>query len=1609
MSDSHEASAAKPVHLQILLETHTMLRTNVRRWLARRRLRQIRSYKDSLGLKVKLHLERLEERNLLSFTPIPQPVAAYTGATTNLAPSIPANGTSLTSLADATETINFSSSVIAGTVPTTFATWNSPPAVESSTPRVLIDGGATSLTLNLSHAARTFGFEAEPALFGLHNLTATFMDGAQVVGTISHSVEGDAGALLFAASTDQAFTSVVFTADAGAGGFALAQVRYALADLSVMESGLATVLAGNNVNYGVTLTNLGPDTAANVVLTANLSFNPAGGVFTPGTYTMTPAAGNPDSFTETVLPFGFIFTATGPIAAGNTDLFTVTGGILPTAPGGGTATVATNVTSTTADPDPTNNAASFTTIVTAPTTTTVSNASSTYNSTTAQTATLTAGVTSPGGLVNTGTVTFTVGSLSATVPVSAGMAITPLTVPAGFAAGSYVLNASYNDGVDFQGSSGSATFTVNSANSGTSVTDVATFFNGHVQFVTLTAHVTSSNGGTVNEGNVTFTVDGLPSVTTPVNAAGVATVDFALPAGFPAGTYTLSAVYNDVLNVNDTVNFISSAGSGSLIVRAGNGLVVNGLVEGMNSGLRAVAAITAPQDNNPANFTALINWGDGATPTLGLITFDPVSGNFTIFGSHTYADEGIYITTTTLLHNGAFDTTATGLAIVSDAAVVPGPGTTVSLPEADGTQSVTLAAFIDPGGAEALGDYSADIDWGDGSTTSGTITFNASTGVFIVSGTHAFADEGKFSVTVTIHHDVSPAVMVTDLLLATEADVLGDGPTTPVVTQEGAAFSGHVAVFTDTNLANVAGDFAATIDWGDGSPTDTGTVSGGNGLFTVNGNHTYAEENVYNLKVTLVDTDDDGSGLATAKHTVNSVAVVTEVPIVPVGGFTVTATEGTASTSQPVATFTDPAGAEALSSYSADIAWGDGSTTPGIITFAGNSGSGTFTVSGSHNYADEGQFSLTVTIHHEMAPPVVVNSTARVSEADVLASAPAQPTVAPIEGMSFSGAVAAFTDSGYPGNVAGDFTATIDWGDGMTTAGTVSGGGGQFSVNGTHTYTEEGSFTLSVTLTDKDDDGSGLASATATASATITVSDPAVDATGGLTVTPVEGNSSGNQTVATFTEPGGAEDVAHYSADVNWGDGMTTSGTITFDASTGVFSVQGSHTYAEEGTETISVTIHHEMATSVSVTSTANVADAALTAQGTSVTVQEGVAVNGTVATFTDANPGATLSDFTASIDWGDGSPTTAGTVTTNPSGGFDVTGNHTYAEDGHFTVAVSIHDVGGSTATASSNATVAEAAIVGTATSFTGLEKAPQSNVVVATFTHAGSEPASSFTATIDWGDGTSSAGTVVLSGSTYQVEGTHTYGDEKSVPYAVTVMVTDDATQPVTINSTAKIVEDLVLVDVATTHNQRFLSEVYDDLLGRKIDGQGLANWGGLLDQGVSRDQVVLDIENTTEYRMDQVEALYQRYFKRAADPTGLSGGVAFLENGGTVEQLAAALIDSPEYAQRAGSTDTQFFNTVYMDTFGRPIDQTGLNNILALRAQGASRASLVANILSSDEYRMDLVRSFYFQFLDRMGSQDELNNWSAFLAQGHRDEVAIADIMGSTEYFDKTVLSA
>jgi len=382
------------------------------------------------------------------------------------------------------------------------------------------------------------------------------------------------------------------------------------------------------------------------------------------------------------------------------------------------------------------------------------------------------------------------------------------------------------------------------------------------------------------------------------------------------------------------------------------------------------------------------------------------------------------------------------------------------------TGNNAVAVFNDLNLGDTTSSFTASIDWGDGSPpTAGTVTSIG--GFFTVSGSHAYADEGSPQVSVTLTRTADQdTATASGSVTVTENDFLFGFGTT-ITRNLNQAFSGAVAFFVDGSPAGMAGDFTASIDWGDGQTT-TGTVTtNGFGTFTVSGAHTYTAAGQDIVKVTFAD-DPPGTESATATTTVNIRSLSGQMLLN-------SATEGT-MVGNAVATFSDTDLSDGASNFSATINWGDGVTTAGFV--GGSAGS--LTVSGGHTYADEGNDAASVTLTHtDDGLQVTASGNVAVAEGDVLT--PHGTTITSHANQAFSGFVATFSDSIQ--SFTSDFAAQIDWGDGQTTSGTVfTSGFGSFTVMGAHTYSVSGQDTVKVTLAD---DAPGTATATATTTATV--------------------------------------------------------------------------------------------------------------------------------------------------------------------------------------------------------------------------------------------------------------------------------------------------------------------------------------------------------------------------------------------------------------------------------------------------------------------------------------------------------------------------------------------
>jgi hypothetical protein len=178
-----------------------------------------------------------------------------------------------------------------------------------------------------------------------------------------------------------------------------------------------------------------------------------------------------------------------------------------------------------------------------------------------------------------------------------------------------------------------------------------------------------------------------------------------------------------------------------------------------------------------------------------------------------------------------------------------------------------VASFVTTDPAPQRGSYSAIINWDDGSITVGRVVVDqAQPGMFDVIGRHRYIDSRHFHPTVSIHDavDGSDAQIDGDARMA-DAPLTGSRKT--LRARAGIAFIKKVAGFHDGNRFSQAGNFDATIDWGDGSdPVDGMIIANGHGSYRVLGSHGYAAAGLFNVTVTIDDhTDSTVTVVSTAK------------------------------------------------------------------------------------------------------------------------------------------------------------------------------------------------------------------------------------------------------------------------------------------------------------------------------------------------------------------------------------------------------------------------------------------------------------------------------------------------------------------------------------------------------------------------------------------------------------------------------------------------------------------------------------------------------------------------------------------------------------------------
>ena len=231
------------------------------------------------------------------------------------------------------------------------------------------------------------------------------------------------------------------------------------------------------------------------------------------------------------------------------------------------------------------------------------------------------------------------------------------------------------------------------------------------------------------------------------------------------------------------------------------------------------------------------------------------------------------------------------------------------------------------------------------STTNGSLTFNAD-------GSFTYSPNGNFNGSDSFTYKANDGSLDSNVATVTiTVNAVNDAPVIEAganqTAHEGSLVSLAPATFTDADTSDT---HTATIAWGDGTPTEAGTVAEAAGSGTVSGSHVYADNGPYTVTVCVSDVD-----LATTCDTLTMTVdnVAPTVDTITVAGSGVACLSG--NTASISFTFHDPGVNDA--DWIVDIDWGDGSSH-GAASLASQAGTfGPY----SHTYA-AGTFAPKVTI-----------------------------------------------------------------------------------------------------------------------------------------------------------------------------------------------------------------------------------------------------------------------------------------------------------------------------------------------------------------------------------------------------------------------------------------------------------------------------------------------------------------------------------------------------------------------------------------------------------------------------------------------------------------------
>src|SRR5919198_5006508 len=834
-----------------------------------------------------------------------------------------------------------------------------------------------------------------------------------------------------------------------------------------------------------------------------------------------------------------------------------------------------------------------------------------------------------------------------------------------------------------------------------------------------------------------FWGDGTPHTTfTTTSTGALSTQDHTYADN---GTYTVSVKVTDKDGGTDTKTF-------TITVANANPAVTAAADQSANEGASTTFSLGSFSDPgaNDDPWSIDVNWGDGTAHS----TFTAATQGALASQSHKYDDSGTYTVTVKATDKDGDAGTATFQVTVAN--VAPTASLANDGPVNEGSPvTVSFSGQSDPSNADAAagfhyayscsnGDLSGATYGGSGAGASTTCTF-PDNGTKTVKARIIDKDGGftEYTTDVTVKN-VAPSVSVSDQMAV-----------------EGTSGSFHLGSFSDPGTND--NPWKVHVDWGDGTGSDLPDFATQGSLGDAD--HTYAD-GLHDYTVTVKVTDKDGgSGTGSFKVTVVNAPPVVTAPAnqnavegssksFDLGSFTDKGandspwsvdvnwgdgnsdsysqnTQGTIAAESHTyddgphtytvsVKVTDKDGGSDTKTFQATVAnvaptatlSNDGPTDEGsnaTISFSGqHDASSADTGAGFHyTYACDGNAASLATTYASALMgasatcqfpdgPASHPVLARIYDKDggytqysttVVVNNVAPTVTAPADQNANEGTLTSFSLGSFsdPGLNDAPWTVYVQWGDGQSDSYSQGTQGGVAAES--HTYVDNGTYTVSVNVQDKDGGNNTL-------TFKITVANLAPVVAGQFDQSSNEGQNASFD-LGSFTDRGKAD--SPWKVHVDWGDGSSSD--LADRTAQGALD-NASHTYADNGSYTATVRVTDKDGDSGNGQFQVTVANLAPQVTGAAdQNATEGTSTSFSLGSFSDL--GANDGPWSADVNWGDGS---AHTTFSSSSQGSLGSQSHTYADNGSYTVSVTVTDKDGGSGAATFPIVVANADPVVTA-----------------------------------------------------------------------------------------------------------------------------------------------------------------------------------------------------------------------------------------------------------------------------------------------------------------------